>query len=221
MTAILLMVMAGYEWWRVLFTQPPSPWIMTIAALVALAYFGWQIRRWLPRMKQLRQAIEGERVVGQYLEHLRADGYQVFHDVVGEGFNLDHVVVGPAGVFTVETKTWSKPARGEPRLDFDGEKVLAAGYEPERDPVVQAKAQAAWLRQLIEDSTGRRVFVRPVVVFPGWFVKQTEGSTREVWVLEPKALPGFLAHEAPRLGAEDVKLIGYHLSRYIRAGSGG
>lgn len=216
--AALLLVMAGWEWWRYLAPGRPHPWIMTTAALLSIAYLGWQIARVRPRIKQLRLGIEGERVVGQYLERLRSDGYQVFHDLVGDGFNVDHVVVGPAGVFTVETKTWSKPARGEPRLDFDGECVHAAGHDPDRDPVVQARAQAAWLRRLIEESTGRRVAVRLVVVFPGWYVKQSKGSTREVWVLEPKALPAFLAHEKGRLGPEDVKLIGYHVSRYIRAG---
>jgi hypothetical protein len=120
-------------------------------------------------------------------------------------------------LFTIETKTWSKPARGEPRIDFDGERVVAAGYVPDRDPVVQAKAQAGWLRQVIEETARRRVFVWPVVLFPGWFVRQTEGSTRDVWVLEPKALPGFLAHVRDRLSPDDVKLIGSHLSRHIRA----
>ena len=216
LVVVLLTVMAGLEWWRYLVPSRPNPLVMSAAALLAISYFVWQIVRLRPRLKQLRQGIEGERVVGQYLERLRSDGYQVFHDLVGDGFNVDHVVVGPAGVFTIETKTWSKPARGEPRIDFDGESVVAAGYEPDRNPVVQARAQAAWLRRLIEESAGRRVVVRPVVVFPGWFVKQSDGSTREVWVLEPKALPGFLAHEADRLSPEDVKLIGYHLSRYIR-----
>lgn len=108
-------------------------------------------------------------------------------------------------------------ARGEPRIDFDGERLTAAGHQPDGDPIIQAKAQASWLQRLLQESTGRRITVRPVVVFPGWYVQQSEGSTREIWVLEPKALPGFLEHEARRLDQEDVKLISYHLSRHIRA----
>ncbi len=30
-------------------------------------------------------------------------------NAIGGNFNLDHVLIGPAGVFTVETKTHSKP----------------------------------------------------------------------------------------------------------------
>ena len=47
--------------------------------------------------------------MGQLLENLRADGARVFHDLVGEGLNIDHVVVSPHGIFVLETKTWSKP----------------------------------------------------------------------------------------------------------------
>ncbi len=38
--------------------------------------------------------------------------------------------------------------------------------------------------------------VRPVVVFPGWFIERTEfKSNGDVWVLKPKALGVFLANE--------------------------
>lgn len=157
-------------------------------------------------------------VVGQYLERLREHGYQVFHDVLGARFNLDHVLIGPAGIFTIETKTWSK--RPDSRIVFDGDTITADGFTPDRNPVVQAKAQAGWLRELLAESTGRKFPARPVILFPGWWVEQGKGTTREVWVLEPKALPGFLDHEPEVLSAEDVKLASYHLSRFIRVKEG-
>ena len=166
----------------------------------------------------MRQGIEGEKAVGQFLERLREQGYQVFHDLVGEGFNVDHVLIGPAGVFTIETKTWSKPQRGDARIVYDGSTLTVAGREPDRDPLVQAKAQANWLRGLLFESTGRRMEVQPVVVFPGWFVEAASGAQRAVWVMEPKGLPAFLKNEPLRLPAEDVKLAAYHLARHVRGG---
>ena len=59
--------------------------------------------------------------------------------------------------------------------------------------------------------------MRPVIVFPGWFIEQAEGSKREVWVLNPKALPDFIGHEPRKLSDEDVRLASFHLSRFIRA----
>jgi hypothetical protein len=89
----------------------------------------------------------------------------IFHDLIGNDFNVDHVLVGPAGIFTVETKTFSKPARGNAKVTFDGENVLVNGFRPDRDPVTQARAQANWLRNLVLESTGRKVVVRSVVLF--------------------------------------------------------
>lgn len=214
--ALFFVLIAALEWWRLYTDMKPNPTIFTGAAVVTVLYAAFRVRRALPKLKNLRQALEGERAVGQFLERLRERGFQVFHDVVGEGFNVDHVLIGPAGVFTIETKTWSKPRSGPPEIAFDGETLHAGGHEPDRNPVVQAKAQAGWLRSLLKESTGKEFNVRPVVVFPGWYVKNAPGSFRDVWVLEPKALPAFLDNEPARTSREDIKMASLHLARLIR-----
>lgn len=218
MLGLLMLVLAGLEWWRYFHPTPLNPVLYSLFALIAVLYACWQVWRTLPTLRQLRQASDGEKAVGQFLERLRQNGYQVFHDVIGQGFNLDHVLIGPAGVFTIETKTLSKPVTGEARIKFDGERFLVNGFEPDRDPVIQAKSQAGWLRGLLSESTGRKFNVRPVVVFPGWYIEQSKGSTREIWALEPKALPAFLDNAPSVLTEEDVKLASFHLSRLIRVG---
>jgi hypothetical protein len=215
--ALFLVVIAGLEWWRLYMNLKPSPFIFSGAAVIAVTYAAYRVRRAIPKLRNLRQAMEGERAVGQFLERLRERGFQVFHDVVGTGFNVDHVLVGPAGVFTIETKTWNKPISGKCQLTFDGETIRAGSFEPDRDPVVQSKAQASWLKALLLESTGKSMDVRPVIVFPGWFVANSTGTFKDVWVLEPKALPTFLDNEPNRLSREDVKLASYHLSRLIRS----
>ena len=214
--ALFISILAALEWLRYFHPVEPAPKTVSVMALISIAYFAFRLRRVLPQVRQLRLASEGERAVGQYLERLREKGHQVFHDVIGDGFNVDHVVIGPAGVFTVETKTRSKPARGNSKISFDGQRILVAGREPDRDPVVQGKAQASWLRGLLDESTGRQFNVRPVIVFPGWFIDQQPGASKELWVLEPKALPAFLSNEHAVLSPEDVKLASYHLSRFVR-----
>jgi hypothetical protein len=216
MLALFFVLIAGLEWWRQYMSIAPSPITFSVAALTAVLYAGFRIWRVVPRLRNLRQGVDGERAVGQFLERLRGGGFQVFHDVIGVGFNVDHVIIGPAGVFTVETKTWSKPIAGNAQLQFDGKSITVAGVEPDRDPVIQAKAQAAWLRSQLTDSTGKTFDVRPVVVFPGWYVVNSGGSFKDIWVLEPKALPTFLSNEPSRLSHEDVKLASFHLSRLIR-----
>ena len=90
------------------------------------------------------------------------------------------------------------------------------GKLPERNPVRQAKAQASWLKKTLLEFSGRDFAVRPIVVFPGWFIEQRPGSLHELWVLEPKALPKFLSNEPAILSAEEVKMASGCLSRFIR-----
>ncbi len=192
---------------------------MTAMAALAVGFLVWRFVKVVPTLRQLKLAEEGERKVGQELEKLRELGYEVFHDVPGPNFNVDHVLVGPGGLVCVETKTWSKPVDGEARILFDGEVITVSpsGWRPGRDPVIQARAIANWLQGLVRQSSGREYFVRPVVLFPGWWVEQGKGTTREIWVLETKALKSFLAKDAMRLTDEDIKLATFHLTQYIRA----
>lgn len=215
--AAVLVPVAGIEWYRSFTELPYLPKHFTAAAVLALLFAAWRFFRLRPKLKALRQAADGEKAVGQFLEDLRAHGYKVFHDIVGDGFNLDHVVIGRAGVFAVETKTWSKPHRGDATIRFDGARLTVGDWKPDERVVIQARAQAGWLRELLHASTGRVFVVRSVVLFPGWFVEQVGASTRELWVLNPKALPSFLEREEGVLSEPNVRLAAYHLSRFIRA----
>jgi Nuclease-related domain len=214
--ASFLAIVAILEWYRYWKPFPPQPWVFSLAAVGGLSYAVWRLLRVRPQLRRLRQAIDGERAVGQFLEQLREKGYRVFHDVLGEGFNVDHVVIGPAGVVTVETKTWSKPARGAARILFEGDQLRLGEFAPDRDPLIQARAQARWMEQILSESTGRPFPVRAAVVFPGWFIERKAGATKDVWVLEPKALPSFLDQEPERMCPEDIALASFHLSRFVR-----
>jgi len=195
MLALFFIMMAALEWWRFYTNTKLNPVLFTWAAVLTAAYAGFRVWRALPKLRSLRQAVHGERAVGQFLERLREQGFNVFHDVVGKGFNVDHVLIGPPGVFTIETKTWSKPTNTRAEVSFDGDKLKIGSLNPERDPIIQAKAQAGWLRSLLSESTGRPFDVRPAIVFPGWFISNSAGSFKEVWVLEPKALVTVVATE--------------------------
>lgn len=208
------------EIWRSYAQVPPAPWVYASLAIVAVAFATWRSLKYLPEMQNLRLAADGERAVGQYLEKLRGEGYEVFHDIPSTGFNVDHVIIGPGGVFTIETKTWRKPRSGDARISFDGETLLRMGRRVERDPIAQAKAQASWLATQLEASTARQYVVRPVVLFPGWWVENAEGAFKDIWVLEPKALPKFLEREGRSLTDEQVHMASFHLSRYVRTFTG-
>lgn len=161
---------------------------------------------------------DGERAVAQYLEWFRTKDFFVFHDAPQGDSNIDHVLIGTRGVYTIETKTLSKPVRGECRIVVNQEKILANGKELDRDPIAQAKAQARWLYNFLAESQFKQ-FVQPVVVFPGWFVDPHDRKALGVWVLEPKALDGFIESEPEVLSHDQVRAMASALSSYIRSKS--
>ena len=140
----------------------------------------------------------------------------MFRDVVGEGFNLDHVIIGPKGIFTIETKTISKPIKGDEKIKYDGNIITIQGFRPERNPIMQAKAQARWLKELFLDDTGKTVHVKPIVVYPGWYVEEPIGYKPQVSVLNPRQLPAFVEQYSNALIETNVHLFKSTLSRRIR-----
>lgn len=212
----MMVMLAAYEWVAYYNHLPPQPVVLSVIAVIAVGLAFWKIRAAFMLARQLRLGALGEEAVGQYLdESLRRSGCQVFHDVLGEDFNVDHIVVGPTGVFAVETKTHSKPARGPCIVQYDGEKVTVNGYVPDRDPVIQAKAEAKWVSDLLEQSTGRRFFVKPIVLYPGWYVESSKHNA-EVWVLNETGLPKYIGGSHGRsLSSEEINMISFHLKRYV------
>jgi hypothetical protein len=213
---LLLVFLAIWEWWRWYLKSPPQPITATILAIILLGYCIPKFYKLWRRRRDIKQGRDGEKVVGQALDELRQQGYSVFHDVVGKNFNVDHVIVSTHGIFSIETKTYSKPTNVNPEVTVNGENILVAGKSIYPSPVEQAKASAKWLRcDVLHESTGKWFPVKPVVVFPGWWV--VEQTTGEVWVLNPKGLQYCIDREPEKLTEEDMHLVAYHLSRFIRA----
>lgn len=207
------------EWVDFFFNPDPHPVVLTLTAIPCVVFSWIKIQRLLPQASNIARGIKAEKSVGQYLEQFRAQGYQIFHDIPGESggkkFNIDHVIIGPKGIFTIETKYAQKPERGETRIQYDGHQISINGQIPDRDPVVQAKAQSRDLKSLLKESTGKMFFVKPVVVYPGWYVPDLYRA--DVWVINPDRLGSFVESSNVQLSDSDVHLASFHLSRYIQS----
>jgi nuclease-like protein len=129
--------------------------------------------------ERLRLGRDGERSVGHLLEALRANGAQVFHDLPGNGFNVDHAVISTRGIYAIETKTWSKPERGSPRVTFLGGSLCVGQLGPDEAPVKQAQASAHWVEQILRDGTGKRMPVQGFCFLAGsWKRCRATGGAR-------------------------------------------
>ena len=80
---------------------------------------------------------EGERRTAAVLAELATEGWQVLHDVhwPGRPFeNIDHIVVGPAGVLVIDSKNWSGSSR-----DPSGERYDSAHSHAVASPLSRTR----------------------------------------------------------------------------------
>lgn len=113
----------------------------------------------LRRYLWARQGAAGERATAHQLALLPAS-FVVLHDLEFPGFNVDHVVVGPTGVWAIETK--SHTGHVEERAD----NVWRDGRPMYRDPRRQARAGAATIAELLARATATRYWVEALVCLP-------------------------------------------------------
>jgi|ERR1035437_511917 membrane protein implicated in regulation of membrane protease activity len=150
-----------------------------VAAVVApLIYFAgrWAYKSFL-RTRDDRLGYLGERAVGEALFSLIGDGYRIFHDVPAEAnkskFNVDHVAVGPNGLFAIETKCRRK---GRARPGYEDYKVAYNGRQldwpwgEDSFGLKNAEDRARWLSEMLNRLTRLGLAAQPVLVLPGWFI---------------------------------------------------
>ena len=129
---------------------------------------------------------------------LEREGWLARHDLdrSGKG-NFDHVLVGPAGVFLLDSKNFA----GDAALEGD-ELVVRPPDDPWDDwscprLVQRMRAASAGLKGRIEDGTDVRVWVQPVVVLWGGFPQRVACSS-DVWFVKGTELKAWLRQRPPR-----------------------
>src|SRR5690606_36507842 len=82
-------------------STPPSPFLLILYLGVALGlsvFFSLKIFRLMRTRTHYRLGYDCELMVGQGLHTLLEKGFRVFHDFPADGFNIDHIAIGPTGV---------------------------------------------------------------------------------------------------------------------------
>lgn len=163
-----------------------------ISIIGAVVLFALGLRSFLRHAALRRRAREGlaaERMTAQELNRLVGSGCQVLNDVPADGFNLDHVVVGPRGVVMIETKSFKKPpkAAGDRhfKVQYDGNGLLFSDWAT-TEPITQARNQAQWLARYLRNTIARDIPVVPAVALPGWWIDQCKSAMQsDVRVFSP------------------------------------
>ena len=154
--------------------------------------------------RQFAAGARGERTVGRLLNRWATRyGWHVLHAVpVGQrGADIDHVVIGPFGVVTVNTKTTGTAV-------WVGEYGLAVGGKPV-DYLRKSRHEADRAGRLLRRVTGLEVPVQAVIVFVGARkVTVRGGGPADVAVLPtPRALRHWLHRQPPVLPPGQVEAV--------------
>lgn len=194
----------------------PGELLFSILAF-AIASLAWTIASVIKvfqiqgKIRDYRFGLRGEQAVAEALgsSAVVAAGYVTFHDVPGDGpWNIDHVVIGPGGVFVLETKARArrKAIRDQPEHEvlFDGQN-LQFPWCNDREAVPQADRNQRWIERFLTGFAPPGIVVNSVVVVPGWFVK-TNGD-HAIKVMNAKYLVTYLTSFPKRFAAEQLQPI--------------
>jgi hypothetical protein len=150
-----------------------------------------------------RLGAEGERRTAQHLQGLAQSGFVVLNDrkVPGYGGNLDHIAVGPSGVWAIETK------RLKGKVEIQGDELWIGGRRQDRI-VDQVYREAVAVQIALRDHLDPLAMtVNPILCLHAsdlpWFNK----SVRRVRLASGRGLVRTLASGDAKLTAEQVQTI--------------
>lgn len=133
-----------------------SAWFVFILLAFILAGGILLLLYFSKRAAMYLKGARGEEITALRLAALPG-GWIVFH--APEIAATDHIVIGPTGIFTVETKFWSGKVACR-----DGH-ILVNGNEPSRQPLEQARTSARLLSAYLSARTENLPEVVPLVCF--------------------------------------------------------
>lgn len=217
MTSLLSAFMVGGLAWALSLSAKLPGTALVICGFLATSGCVLRSGVGIKRYINCRLGLQGEQIVGQVLDRASSETIEVFHDLEirepgKKPWNIDHVVLTPAGVFAIETKARRKP-RTTAGVGQQGHKVLYDGRQllfpspmkANRFGLEQAERNSVWLGEKIRKLTGERIPVWPVLVLPGWWV-EAKGKG-PVSVLNQKQLPGYLSKRPSAIHPKDLHVI--------------
>ncbi|HRR34437.1 MAG TPA: nuclease-related domain-containing protein [Kiritimatiellia bacterium] len=172
-----------------------------VGLLMAAAFLAWAVRDGLRGVDAYFKGARGEESVAVLLAALPR-GYHVFHDFsFGGSGAIDHVVVGPSGLFAIETKCWSG------RVTCEASGLRVDGVEPSRPPLRQARGSAQALVRFLGERLGSAPSCTPVVCFASDTFEPGLLTVDDVVVCNASALQSMLVTHAGHVTADERERI--------------
>jgi hypothetical protein len=149
------------------------------AGVATLAYFIQHLVRRINEKRHLALQTAAEIATGQSINQLMRRGYWVFHDVNLGGQRFQHLIVGPGGVFVVESRAhrvprkYAKSGTDRAEANFDGKQLNYPDWT-DADPIQAVLKQSQMLGKWLTGKIGEAVAPQPVLALPGWYVQSSD-----------------------------------------------
>lgn len=180
-------------------------WIAGLVAAVAAGVLvAVQLRRSQRSTSAWRKGAKGERKTARMLSKLERRGWHVLHDrsIPGSKANLDHLAIGPGGVWVVDSKYWNSP---HSRVNVHRGKLYYGRRRQDR-AVDTAAWEAERAAAALTSATRRDVSVETVLAIHGarpWF----SARFRAAHAMAAPRLVAFLARRPTVLSAGEISSI--------------
>ncbi|MCE5279286.1 MAG: nuclease-related domain-containing protein [Planctomycetaceae bacterium] len=207
--AALMMIMVA---WMLVLSKSVVQGALSVTG-VAVALIGVciiKIGRGMREARSYSLGAKGEVYVSQCLDKLKANGWRLFEDVPNEKGNVDHVLVGPGGIFTIETKTHSRKDGKKVEVTFDGQKVAINGFETD-EPIRQAFAEAGFIKNLVGAT---KADVQPVLIYVGAIINYR--GDKQLWVMHENKFLSWMETQRKKLDPAQVSQACTALDGYIQ-----
>lgn len=137
-----------------------------------------------------RKGAVGEAFISHVLDNL-PDSYYVLNDLATPYGNLDHVVVGPNGIFVLDTKNWKGVVKA------DGKGDILINEKPPAKPVINEfiKRIMSIRERFLSLCNEKDVYFQPLLVFPIARVEVLFGSTKNVHCLTDEQLVEYIENQ--------------------------
>ncbi len=182
-------------------THGAGPRLAGPTAALAAGVVGWWLRfRASAETRAWRHGARGERRTARALRKLVRAGWTVLHDVAvpGSRANGDHLLIGPPGVFLVDSKAW----HGHITLAVDGS-AWHNGH-----PLDQTLATVRWEAQHLAGAIGAPVL--PLLCVHDTRIPWDEVYVDSVLVLSPARLLALLRSLPAHMDQVGVMLLAEH-----------
>ena len=146
----------------------------------------------------------GEQAVARKIDDL-PDEFCVIHDLTTQFGNLDHVVIGPTGVFIIETKNW----RGTITSDGKGG-ILCNNAPPRKAPIKPLVARMMKVRDKVKtlcDAGEDLPYFNALLVFPSARVEAKWGQTGKALCINDEQIWRRVVDTSPerKLNAQEIE----------------